>query len=109
VTRRSTYGEITVLKYEMEGLEAVNVTENGGRELAVDLLVGAVAIAKEMNWRDGRGEWNVRRVYHLRAKGTLPIHHVRGLGICAQRSSLRKFFSALDEPMKILRADTKTK
>ena len=97
------------MKYEMEGQEAVNATGGGGCELAVDLLVGAVAIAKEMNWRDARGQWNVRRVYYLRAKATLPIHHVQGLGICAQRSSLRKFFSALDEPMKVLCADTETK
>lgn len=97
------------MKHEMEAQEAISATEDGGRELAVDLLVGASAIAKEMNWRDARGEWNVRRVYHLRAKGTLPIHHVRGLGICAQRSSLRKFFSALDERMKVARADIKTK
>jgi hypothetical protein len=78
-------------------------------ELAEDLLLGAVAVAKELNWKGPRGQWNVRRVYHLKSVGTLPIHNVPGLGICARRSSLRKFFSALDDRVKVLLGDTATK
>lgn len=89
-----------------QGQNVASPTEGDGRELAQDLLVGAVAIAKDMNWRDASGQWNVRRVYHLRCKGTLPIHSVPGLGICARRSSLRKFFSALDGRVSVPRADT---
>jgi hypothetical protein len=88
--------------------DATSPTEFGGSELAEDLLVGAVAIAQEMNWRDGRGQWNVRRVYNIYSKGTLPIHYVPGLGVCARRSSLRKFFSALDERLKV-QPDTVTR
>ena len=69
---------------------------------------GAIAIAKELNWRNARGQWNVRRVYNLYSKGTLPIHHVLGLGICARKSSLRNFFSALDDRVSC-RPDTATK
>jgi hypothetical protein len=87
----------------------VSPTEGGGSELAQDLLLGAVAIAKELNWRGPKGQWNVRRVYHVKSKGTMPIHHVRGLGICARRSSLRIFFSALDDQLKASRADNATK
>ena len=89
----------------LEGQNEVSPTGGGGSELADDLLLGAVAIAKELNWRDARGQWNVRRVYNLYARGSLPIHRVPGLGICARRSSLRKFFSALDERAKVARAD----
>ena len=85
----------------LEGQNEVSPTDGGGNELAKDLLLGAVAIAKELNWRDARGQWNVRRVYNLNSKGSLPIYHVPGLGICARRSSLRKFFSALDERVKV--------
>lgn len=93
----------------LEHENATGPTEGGGSELAEDLLLGAIAIAKEMNWRDARGRWNVRRVYNLSSQGTLPIHHVPGLGICARRSGLGKFFSALDDRLNVPRADTATK
>src|SRR5215510_15949967 len=89
--------------------QAISATDSTGSELAEDLLLGAVAVAKELNWKGPRGQWNVRRVYHLKSMGTLPIHNVPGLGICARRSSLRKFFSALDDRVKIPRTDTATK
>jgi hypothetical protein len=76
---------------------AGGATQGSGSELAEDLLFGAVAIAKELNWRDAKGRWNVRRVYNIYCKRALPIHHLPGLGICARKSSLRKFFSALDD------------
>ena len=93
----------------LEGQNEVSPTEGGGSELAEDLLLGAVAIAKELNWRGPKGQWNVRRVYNLYSKGSLPIHHVPGLGICARRSSLRSFFSALDDHVKVPRADIAAK
>jgi hypothetical protein len=89
--------------------QAISATDSTGSELAEDLLLGAVAVAKELNWKGPRGQWNVRRVYHLKSMGTLPIHNVPGLGICARRSSLRKFFSALDDRMKVHAAGTATK
>jgi hypothetical protein len=95
------------LNYQVEGQKAVSA-DGGDSELAEDLLLGAIAIAKELNWRNARGHWNVRRVYNLYSKGTLPIHHVRGLGICARKSSLRNFFSALDDRVSP-RPDTATK
>lgn len=64
--------------------------------LGDDLLVGAEAIAKELNWKTREGRWNRRRVYHLAEQGVVPIHRVKGLGICARRSALRAFFMALD-------------
>ena len=66
--------------------------------LGDDLLIGAEAIARELNWKAADGRWNRRRVYHLADQGQVPIHRVKGLGICAQRSALREFFMALDAP-----------
>lgn len=66
--------------------------------LGDDLLIGAEAIAKELNWQTSEGRWNRRRVYHLADKGRLPIHRVDGLGICARRSALKTFFEQLDQP-----------
>ncbi len=65
-------------------------------QLADDLLVGAEAIAKELNWLTPEGQWNRRRVYHVAEKGEVPIHRVKGLGICARRSTLKAFFDRLD-------------
>jgi hypothetical protein len=67
-------------------------------DLANDLLIGAEAIARELNWKTPQGRWNRRRVYHLAEQGQLPIHHLKGLGLCARRSALRAFFEQLDEP-----------
>ena len=89
--------------------KAISAIDGSNGELAQDLLIGAVAIAKELNWRGPTGGWDVRRVYNIKSRGTLPIHRVRGLGICARRSSLRKFFSALDERAIVPRADSATK
>jgi hypothetical protein len=89
--------------------QAMGAIDGSSSELAEDLLLGAVAVAKELNWKGPRGQWNVRRIYHLKSVGTLPIHNVPGLGICARRSSLRKFFSALDDRVKVLLGDTATK
>ncbi len=61
-----------------------------------DLLVGAEAIARELKWKTPRGKWNTRRVYHIAETGELPIHRVKGLGLCARRSALRAFFEKLD-------------
>lgn len=63
-----------------------------------DLLIGAEAIAKELNWKSPNGRWNRRRVYYLAEQGHFPIHHVKGLGICARKSALREFFKVLDAP-----------
>jgi hypothetical protein len=63
-----------------------------------DLLIGATEIARELNWKKEDGRWDTRRIYHVAEQGTLPIHRVRGLGICARRSALRAFFERLDEP-----------
>ncbi len=57
--------------------------------LGDDLLVGADAIAWELGF-------SRRRVYHLADQGDLPIHRVKGLGICARKSALREYFEALD-------------
>jgi hypothetical protein len=89
--------------------QAMSAIDGSSSELAEDLLLGAVAVAKALNWKGPRGQWNVRRVYHLKSVGTLPIHNVPGLGICARRSSLREFFSALDDRVKVLLGDTATK
>ncbi len=75
--------------------------------LADDLLIGAEAIARELDWKANDGQWNRRRVYHLADQGQVPIHRVKGLGICARRSALRAFFSSLDEPF-LARVEPKT-
>lgn len=71
--------------------EQTNETVN----LADDLLVGAAAIAEALGWRSANGEWNCRRVYHVASKGTLPIRRVEGLGLCARKSALERFFREL--------------
>ena len=109
-TARSTrHAEAKAKSTQSEGQQAVGATDSNGSELAEDLLLGAVAVAKALNWKGPNGRWNVRRVYHLKSAGALPIHNVPGLGICARRSSLRKFFSALDDRVKIPRTDTVTR
>ncbi len=65
--------------------------------LADDLLIGAEAIARELNWKAQDGKWNRRRIYHLAQQGSMPIHRIRGLGICARKSSLILFFKNLDK------------
>lgn len=67
-----------------------------GQTLGDDLLVGAEAIARELNWKTQDGKWNRRRIYHLAEQEQVPIYRVKGLGICARRSALRAFFQALD-------------
>ncbi len=65
-------------------------------KLGDDLLVGAEAIAAELNWRKPDGTINRRRVYHLAEQGTLPIHNVKGLGLTARKSALQAYFEKLD-------------
>src|SRR5262245_1899372 len=89
-----------------EEQQAISAIDGSTAELAEDLILGAVAVAKELNWKGRGGQWNVRRVYHLKSIGALPIHNVPGLGICARRSSLRKFFSELDDRVKVQPSDT---
>ncbi len=72
--------------------------DHDDKALGDDLLIGAEAIAREMNWKTPNGKWNRRRVYHLAEKGNLPIHHVEGLGICSRKSALARFFDVLDRP-----------
>ena len=79
-------------------------------KLADDLLIGAAAIAKELAWKNGQGKWDVRRVYHVASQGAVPIHRVKGLGLCARRSSLAEFFAALDASrMKCIDTDSPPK
>lgn len=66
--------------------------------LGDDLLIGAEAIAEELDWKTADGRWNRRRVYHLAEHGEAPIHRVKGIGICARRSALRAYFEKLDAP-----------
>ena len=67
-------------------------------DLGSDVLIGAREIAEVMNWRSRNGNgWDTRRVYHLADTGSFPIHRVKGLGICARRSSLKAFFEKLDQ------------
>ena len=65
-------------------------------ELGSDLVIGATEIAKVLNWKNKKGGWDTRRVYHVCETRSLPVHHVKGLGICARRSSLEAFFAKLD-------------
>ena len=67
-----------------------------GKTLGDDLLVGAEAIAQELNWKTQDGRWNRRRIYHLAGQSNMPIYRLKGLGICARRSALRAFFDHLD-------------
>lgn len=65
--------------------------------LGDDLITGAEQIARELHWKMKDGRWNRRRVYHLASKGEVPIYRVKGLGICARKSALRRYFNLLDE------------
>lgn len=65
--------------------------------LAADLLIGAEAIAKALNWKTTTGGWNRRRVYHLAEKGKWPFHKVPGLGIVCRKTTLDSYFQTLDE------------
>lgn len=65
--------------------------------LGDDLITGAEQIARELHWKMKDGRWNRRRVYHLAAQGEVPIYRIKGLGICARKSALRRYFNALDE------------
>lgn len=70
---------------------------NGEPALGDDLITGAEQIARELHWKTKDGRWNRRRVYHVASKGETPIYRVKGLGICARKSALRRFFNTLDE------------
>lgn len=72
------------------------LAEPSERTLGDDLLVGAEAIARELNWKTQNGKWNRRRVYYLAELRHFPIHRIKGLGICARRSALKEFFERLD-------------
>lgn len=65
--------------------------------LGDDLITGAEQIARALHWKTKDGRWNRRRVYHLVSKGDVPIYRVRGLGICARKSALRRYFNILDQ------------
>ena len=64
--------------------------------LGDDLLIGATAIARELGWLKPDGTPNRRRVYHLSEQGCLPIHRVKGLGLCTRKSALKAYFDNLD-------------
>jgi len=85
-----------VSKVLNEGTVKHRHSDAGETTLGDDLLVGAEAIARELNWKTQDGKWNRRRVYHLAELGNMPIHRVKGLGICARRSALFAFFQSLD-------------
>ena len=68
-----------------------------GLSLGDDLITGAEQIARELQWKMKDGRWNRRRVYHLASQGEAPIYRVKGLGICARKSALRRYFNLLDE------------
>ena len=70
--------------------------ENEQADLTDDLLIGAEAIAEALKWKTENGKWHRRRVYYLAEQSVIPIHKVRGLGICARKSALWRFFDALD-------------
>jgi len=65
--------------------------------LADDLIMGAEQIARELQWKMKDGRWNRRKVYYLASQGEAPIYRVKGLGICARRSALKRYFNLLDE------------
>src|SRR5262249_53440656 len=77
--------------------------------LADDLLLGALAIASFLKWKRPSGQLDVQKVYHLASKGSMPIHNIPGLGLCARRSGLHKFFAKLDERVDIAPADATQK
>jgi len=65
--------------------------------LSSDLLIGAEAIAKALNWKTASGKWHKRRVYHLAETSKMPIHKVPGLGLVCRKTTLDSYFRALDE------------
>lgn len=81
----------------MTDLKKQKVSITDASPLGNDLLVGAEAIALELNWRRKDGAPHKRRVYHLAEKGGFPIHNVPGLGLCARKSALRLFFERLND------------
>lgn len=62
-----------------------------------DLLIGADAIAVELNWVKPDGSPHRRRVYHLAGQEGFPIHNVPGLGLVARKTALRAYFEKLDQ------------
>jgi hypothetical protein len=62
-----------------------------------DLLVGAKAIAEALNWKNAKGTWNTRRVYHLAGNGKFPFHKVPGLGLVCRKTTLDSYIRLLDE------------
>lgn len=70
--------------------------------IGADLLIGAEAIAKALNWKTVSGKWNKRRVYHLAETSKMPIHKVPGLGLVCRKTTIDSYFRSLDE--KFLRA-----
>lgn len=77
-------------------MDAISQQSDRSSVLADDLLIGATAIAEALGWRSASGKWNRRRVYHVASKGTLPIRRIEGLGLCARRSALERFFRELE-------------
>lgn len=77
--------------------QTTNSNTDDKRKLGDDLITGAEQIARELKWKMKDGRWNRRRVYHLAAQGEVPIYRVKGLGICARKSALRRYFNARDE------------
>ncbi len=76
-------------------------------QLSGDLLIGAEAIAKALNWKMPSGRWNKRRVYHLAEIGEMPIHKVPGLGLVCRKTTLDSYFRALDaKVMRTLDGET---
>jgi hypothetical protein len=72
-------------------------TSSRDAELGADLLIGAEAIAKALNWKTTAGRWNRRRVYHLASQGRWPFHRVPGLGLICRKTTLDSYFKSLDE------------
>lgn len=65
--------------------------------LGDDLITGAEQIARELQWKMKDGRWNRRRVYYFASQGEAPIYRVKGLGICARKSALKRYFNTLDQ------------
>lgn len=77
-----------------------NTAAEGDERIGDDLLVGAEAIARELNWRNPDGSWNRRRVYHVaEKKHGMPIYIVPGLGLCSRKSALKAYFAALERKL----------
>lgn len=82
---------------KQEGVLKAGALAMSTPNLAADLLIGAEAIAKALNWKTTTGGWNRRRVYHLAEKGKWPFHKVPGLGIVCRKTTLDSYFQSLDE------------